>query len=286
MLAIKIFERTAQNRSELRLIQDALKPGLSVMGDDVSVSSSIYEPCDVAVVLWSPRSDATDRARAARNVRNLHGRNVLIIETPIFRNLATWHFRVGFDHVHRGGRFFPANCPGDRIGKFGLNLQPWRVGEGPIVIAGQLPGDYSLDGLDCREWVVDVATYLERSVDRPVYIRPHPLDYATDWYPVGASLHMMVSREPLEADLARAGTWIAHTSGSAVDAVLAGIPTICLGPGNFAWDVSAHSLRGLREPWTGDREPWLANLSYAQWTHEEIRDGSCWRTLRGLVDEA
>ncbi len=284
MLSIKIFERTAQNRSELRLIHDMLKPGLAVLGDEVAVSQATYEPCDVAVVLWSPRADATDRARAARSVRNLHGPNVLIVETPIFRNLATWHFRVGFDHVHRAGRFFPADRPGDRVAKFGLNLQPWRAVEGLIVIAGQLPGDFSLDGLDCREWVVDVATHLERTVDRPIYIRPHPLDRATDWSAVGATLHMMVSRDPLEADLARAGTWIAHTSGSAVDAVLAGVPTICLGRGNFAWDVSAHSLRGLREPWTGDRTQWLANLSYAQWTHEEIRDGSCWRHLRGLVE--
>ena len=95
---------------------------------------------------------------------------------------------------------------------------------------------------------------------------------------------MLSGRQPLKHDLARAESWIALTSGSAIDAAIAGVPVICLSPRNFAWEVSSHSRRGLEKPWRGDRSPWLANLAYTQWTPDEIAAGDCWRRLRGLVE--
>jgi hypothetical protein len=163
-LKIVIFERTAQNRGEIEFIHDKLSAGFSVSGDRVEISSATYVPCDVAVIMWSPRVGWPDRARAARAVRNLHGGNLLIIETPLLRNVAEWHYRVGFDHVHRAGKFFAPKMPNDRAAAMNLVLAPWKSSEGAIVIAGQLPGDYSLDGTDISEWVVDVATHIEKVV--------------------------------------------------------------------------------------------------------------------------
>lgn len=281
-LKIVIFERTAQNRGEIEFIHDKLSAGFSVSGDRVEISSATYVPCDVAVIMWSPRVGWPDRARAARAVRNLHGGNLLIIETPLLRNVAEWHYRVGFDHVHRAGKFFAPKMPNDRAAAMNLVLAPWKSSEGAIVIAGQLPGDYSLDGTDISEWVVDVATHIERSSRRKVVIRPHPFDVYTNWQQVKSSLGVEISRESLDADLARAGTWVAYTSGSAVDAAIAGVPVICLNSGNFAWEVASHSLSGLEKPWLGDRSQWLANLAYTQWTSDEIGNGLCWLNLRGL----
>lgn len=283
-MKIVIYERTAQNRSEVEFIRDKLAPGLAVSGDDVEISDAKYVDCDVAVIMWSPRNGQPDRARAARAIRNLHGKNLLIVETPIIRSVKAWHFRVGFDHAHRGGRFRSADMPDDRATAMGLKLEPWKTEAGPIVIAGQLPNDFSLDGLDINEWVLDVASHVQRMSRYPVIIRPHPLDLSPDWIFAGSSLGVEVSRETVQHDLARAGTWIAYTSGSAVDAVMAGVPTICMSEANFAREVSSHSLKYLDKPWTGDRAQWLANLAYAQWTRDEIGDGLCWRSIRTLVE--
>lgn len=281
-LKIVIFERTAQNCSEIDFIYKQLAPGLSVLNDNVDVSLSTYVECDVAVIMWSPRNGQPDRARAARAVKNMHAKNLLIVETPIIRSVEKWHFRVGFDHVHRAGRFFSENMPDDRATSMALKLAPWKTSPGPIVIAGQMPGDYSLDGVDIYEWVVDVATHIERHSNRLIVVRPHPFDRDSDWHKLAMSLGIEISGQPLHIDLARAATWIAYTSGSSVDAAIAGVPVICLNPGNFAWDVSSHSLAGLEKPWLGDRSQWLANLAYTQWTNEEIASGLCWRHLRGL----
>ncbi|MCW2318592.1 hypothetical protein M2322_004161 [Rhodoblastus acidophilus] len=283
-MKIVIYERTAQNRLEVEFIHEKLAPGLSAFGDVVDISLEKYVACDVSVILWSPRNGSPERARAARAIRNLHGKNLLIFETPIVRTIREWHFRVGFDHVHRFGRFSPGKMSNDRAKAMGLTIAPWRTGDGPIIIAGQLPGDFSLDGLDIIEWAVDVAGHVQRISKRPLCIRPHPLDPSHDWLMAGAALGVEVSREPLQHDLARAGTWIAYTSGSAIDAVMTGVPTICMSEANFAWEVSAHSLASLDKPWTGDRSQWLSNLAHTQWTNDEIGEGLCWRSLRSLVE--
>ena len=261
-MKIVIYERTAQNRGEIEFIRETLAPGLSACGDDVEISLAKYVECDVAVILWSPRNGSPERARAARAVRNLHGKNLLIFETPVIRAIKQWHFRVGFDHVHRGGRFCPAIARTDRAKAMGLTLAPWKPGAAPVIIAGQLPGDFSLDGVDITEWVTDVADHVQRVSRRPLIIRPHPFDYSPDWLQGLRGARSGNFARALAARSGAGGTWIAYTSGSAVDAVMAGVPTICMSEANFAWDVSAHSLASLDKPWIGDRSQWLENLAH------------------------
>lgn len=281
-MKIAIFERTAQNSGEIAFLRDGLAPGFRAAGDQVEFSLEKYASCDVAVILWSPRNGWPERARAARAVRNLHGPDLLIVETPLFRGLSGVHYRVGFDHVHRGGRFYEGDTA--RAKQLGLAPKPWRGDEGAIVIAGQVPGDFSLDGLDSTEWALDVATYLERHGVGPLVLRPHPFDHYSDWAQISSSLGVEISRRPLTEDLSRAARWVALTSGSAVDAVMAGVPTICLSPQNFAWDVASHHLSELDAPFRGPRENWLAKLSGVQWTEREIASGQCWRFLRPLTE--
>jgi hypothetical protein len=285
-LKISIFERTAQNHTEIGFIRDKLALGLAVAGDEVNVTSLDYEECDVAVILWSPREGAAERARAARKIRHLHSRNLLIFETPVLRGLAQWYFRAGFDHVHRAGRFFTRDMPADRARAMELVAKPWKHGEGLVFIAGQMAGDYSLDGVDVLEWAADVAGWIDRKWSRKVVLRPHPLDMSVTakWFALASAVGADLSQRPLSEDLAAASAWVTFTSGSAVDAVMAGVPTICLSPNNFAWEVSGHSLNDLEKPWRGDRSQWIANLAYRQWTADEIGAGDCWRHLRDCVE--
>lgn len=281
-MKIAIFERTAQNSGEIAFLRDGLAPGFRAQGDQVEFSLEKYIACDVAVVLWSPRNGWPERARAARAVRNLHGPNLLIVETPLFRGLSGVHYRVGFDHVHRAGRFHHGDAA--RAKQLGLSLKPWRGDDGAIVIAGQVPGDFSLDGVDSTEWALDVASHLERIGVGPLVLRAHPFDHYSDWAQISSSLGIEISRRPLAEDLARAARWIALTSGSAVDAAIAGVPTLCLSPQNFAWEVSSHQLRDMETPFRGPREAWLARLSGVQWTEREIASGQCWKNLRPLAE--
>lgn len=283
-LDIAVFAATARTDHEYKFLSQAIAPGFAISGDTVRICEGRYEPCDVAVIFWSPKNGHQPRMRAARSIRNLHPRNLLIIEMPLLRMTEAFCYRLGFDHVHRAGRFAPSDSSVARIHELGVELKPWRSGVGPIVVAGQLHGDYSLDGVDAFEWSADVAEYLARKKERPIILRPHPLDKDERWDNLAERTGAEVSRRPLIEDLARAGVWVSYTSGSAIDAVVAGVPSVSLSINNFAWPVSGHGLDGINRPFTPQREAWLARIAGSQWTEAEIRTGRGWQAVRSQYD--
>jgi hypothetical protein len=71
------------------------------------------------------------------------------------------------------------------------------------------------------------------------------------------------------------------TSGTALfEAVMLGLPSVCLDPDNPVAEVCSASIDApLRRP---DRSEWLHKLSYAQFSLDEIADGTAWRLLRDV----
>jgi len=82
----------------------------------------------------------------------------------------------------------------------------------------------------------------------------------------------------LEADIMLAHTVIG-TSGTALfDALVRGVPGVCLDPRNVCAPVCVDSIDA--ELYRGDREAWLHDMSYCQFTLEEIADGTAWELLK------
>lgn len=279
-MRISVFTETASTENETSLLVDFVAVGLGRSGDTVSICHEGYESCDIAVILWSPKVGSQPRMRAARKIRNLHSQNLLIIEQPLLRQSTDYYYRVGFDHVHRAGRFAHIERPSDRVKLLGVNLQQWKSDAGPIIVAGQLPGDYSLDGVDILEWAHDVTNYLERYSAREIILRPHPRDVTQKWKDLAETTGYELSTRSLGEDLARAGVWVSLTSGSAIDAIIAGVKSVCLSPNNFGWPVSLHSVDEIETAFTPDRTAWVNQLTYSQWTREEIADGKAWESVR------
>jgi hypothetical protein len=59
-------------------------------------------------------------------------------------------------------------------------------------------------------------------------------------------------------------------SSVAVDAILAGVPTVTMDVGAMTWDVTSHHPAEVTKP---PRLPWLHWLAWTQWSHDEIREG-------------
>jgi hypothetical protein len=71
------------------------------------------------------------------------------------------------------------------------------------------------------------------------------------------------------------------TSGSSIfEAIIMGIPVICLDPLNECAPVCSDSIGA--ELYRGDREAWLHRLSYAQFSLSEIADGTAWNLLKDV----
>jgi hypothetical protein len=114
-----------------------------------------------------------------------------------------------------------------------------------------------------------------------VVYRPHPKQ--PDVSKMTMPPEVEVSLRPLVEDLSRAGCWVSLTSGSAIDAVLAGVRSVTLSPASLAWDVSHHRLEHLDSPVEFDRTRWLDRIAHCQWTYQEMRDGHAWAALRPMV---
>lgn len=195
-------------------------PGFKTFNDFAEITDEQYSPCDVALIFYSPKIGDNPSTRAARFVRNLQAGNLLILEMPLFRSTSVWYARLGFDHVHRGGRFSAIDVPQNRFAALNIELKEWRNEGDAIIVASQLPGDYSLDGVDIEEWTIDVAKWLRTRYSQNVVVRPHPEATTSTLFEECERAEIQVSNRSLEQDLARAWRWVTYTSGSSIDAVV------------------------------------------------------------------
>ena len=151
--------------------------------------------------------------------------------------------------------------PDDRWVALGIDLPVWRDLGAYTLILGQVQGDATVP----RNYAAILAGITKAAGDTygPVRVRPHPL--------------IQKPTRTLEEDLSYAARAVTWTSNSAVDAVLAGVPTIAFNWGCMAWPVTSHAL--CEPHYVGNRLPWCYDLSYRQWTHDELRTGHAWEHL-------
>ena len=62
------------------------------------------------------------------------------------------------------------------------------------------------------------------------------------------------------------------SSNPATHAVLEGIP-VFVGPSSLAYDVGNTDLSKINNPSKPDRQQWLNDLAYTEWTTKEISEG-------------
>ena len=77
---------------------------------------------------------------------------------------------------------------------------------------------------------------------------------------------------------------ITHNSTAAVDAATYGVPVLMTSDLCLAWEVGTDKLHKVNEPPRPDRTQWLYDLAYANWTLEEVRDGTVWRRFRPHIE--
>ena len=88
---------------------------------------------------------------------------------------------------------------------------------------------------------------------------------------------------------------VSYTTNGAVDAILNGIPVICLSDQNITYNIADRCLSNIDNPIipsddndviTSDnrlllsRKQWCYNLAYAQWSVKEIKEGLPWKHFK------
>lgn len=247
---------------------DAFSDGLETIGYNVFMKHpSEVEPVgpgDV-VVTWnlSTRYEkSAQRARAA-------GAALVVAENGYIQNGVTTHYAVARDG-HNGSGFWFVEDDGDRWRALGVPLRPWSHDpDGFVMIADQRgigsclmrsPRDF---GRTAEAKVRKM--YASRGLRCPeIRVRPHPGRPGVE------------SPAPLLEALRGAAALVTWSSNAANVALHAGVPSFRLAPHHVNFSVIA-GIDRLPELPLVEREPGFTGLSWAQWSLEEIGDGTAFR---------
>ncbi|WP_128647315.1 hypothetical protein [Pseudovibrio denitrificans] len=223
---------------------------------------------DVAVMWsWKQRKIIADMTET--------GRKIIVIERGFIQPRNEW-YSLAVDGFNNRGRFIKAPDHGKRWQlHFSHHLKPWRKRSGNIaLLIGQVPSDASLMGTDFITWAQEQTDRLIKMGLEVIY-RPHP--ESSTPCPVGAKL----SENSLQHDFDHADRVVTFCSTTAVEAVLAGIPTVVCDIGSVAWPMCSHQVEDpLIRP---DRTQWCHDLAWRQWRLAELEDGTAWRAIKPLL---
>jgi hypothetical protein len=154
-------------------------------------------------------------------------------------------------------------------------MEDWKKREGYALLIGQVPGDMSLAGVNIRRWYVETAQALN-DAGYDVRYRHHPVATERGFQArdiPGAKIIGGSLKEAFDG----AALVVTFNSNTAVESVLAGIPTIAIDRGSMAWDVAGHDVS---ERIMQDRTDWATALAWKQYTLEEMASGYCWDIIK------
>ena len=264
---------TANHATHQRTHAAWIKAGLERHG--IACDMAAYDEwraCDLAVIWGWRQHHVIASARAA-------GVPVLVMERGYLGDRFQWT-SIGFNGLNGRATFPRSDDSGARFAKY-FTLGIDRGHADYILLAGQVAGDQSIDGVDIDRWYAETVKGLSWA-SMPVAFRPHPIHrerYGPQMVP-GAEVLGGTLKEALHG-----AAWVVtYNSNMGVDAAIAGVPVVACDQGSMAWPVAGHAADDLPEP-LDDREPWAADLAWAQWLPHEIETGAAWDALKPVMDQ-
>ncbi|MEP3524546.1 MAG: DUF6716 putative glycosyltransferase [Hyphomicrobiales bacterium] len=241
-----------------------LQQGMRLSGTGDIVIGKYNKPCNAKVaIIWSWKQLQVIAAQQTQ------GNHLLVLERGFIQPRNDW-VSLSWDGFNGRGYFPKAPDSGQRFEKyFSHHLKPWRKPSGNrALLIGQVPGDASLEGADMYCWLQDTVQKL-KAMGASIIFRPHP--NAQTATPEGTVL----ASGSLQQAFDNCDFVVTFSSTTAVEAVLAGIPTVIFSDGSVAAPMGSRFLdEPLKYP---DRTQWCHDLAWRQWTLHELADGTAWR---------
>ena len=211
------------------------------------------------------------------------------------------HWRVALYSPMNNGNFLSDNSPPDRweMMKKLWNVQynPWRKSnpEDPILFVLQPKDNWSMNELDPIDWFNDVYKKIRPLTSRKFLVRPHPnhvakMESRKDEFP--KDVEVIIGQKFFEGDekkyyrfnyqdaLNNCHAVVTHNSTACIDSCVRGVPTFCTSDLALAWPVANKDLSKIESPEYPDRDQWVHDLGYKQWTEAEIKNGTVFKRFK------
>lgn len=269
-----------------RVLSDAFLEGVRSCGDEVKARPlqphvEVDEWADVACMVGV-------KSRELFHAHWRAGVHTVYLDKGYTRHsvsggIRAWEYwRVAVDGHHPTHQLEKMTAPRDRLDRLDLHLTSWRNRGEHIVFAGSSAKYHDFYSLPdptayAAKYIKRIRSYSKRRIvyrPKPSWKEAVPIEGAD--YSEGGSIS--------EA-LQDAHALVTHGSNAVFEAILMGIPCIVLGDA-VAKSISSTDVAQIERPWLatmGEREQWLANLAYMQWTQAEMASGEAWRHIRPQI---
>lgn len=278
-------------KDRVKAVADALKEGAAVLGDEVEfVHNGVYDgpqsDVDVACV-WGVMGNSREIVRGYVGA----GKRVLMFDKALIRRLGNdrGYYRVGIDgpsplkYLMRAPRDFR------RWEEQRVPLRPRnQLGadrRGAILYAGSSQKYCDFYDLgDANDYAEGIFRQV-RDVSRKAELIYRPKPSWPDYRLIEGTRHSGKD-EALLRVLKLSHCMVTHGSAAALEAIVAGVPVVALGP-CVATPVANKSIDDIRNPYFPSdhaRFQWLCNVAWCQWSGEELASGEAWTFLKGELE--
>jgi hypothetical protein len=256
-----------------RPVFDAFRHSLVQAGYTVHDNDPSADVDVIWSVLWSGRMAAN---KTIWDTAQVQGKPVIVLEVGGIMRGTTW--KVGLNGINKDA-FFSVGNDAARANSLGLVLKPWRTHGDHILICGQHDRSLQWQNMpNASQWFSDTIAEVRKYTDRKIVIRPHPRCSITT---VEHQFKNVIKQVPAK----RAGTYddydirfdnahavVSWTSNPGIRAVINGYP-VFTGPTSLAYPVANHTLSNIELPQMFDRQQWLNDLAWTEFTIQEIAQG-------------
>ena len=279
--------------------------GVNAVGDEGILHNGFnLQKCDVGVIqgwqhdLGKNMPHLKLRKSVIDNIANTH---VCTADANLFlyankTNSPHHYLRYSFDGVFpTTGNYFDDQPDPKRWQQIsldtGIQLESIKRKGNNILICAQRNQGWSMGKMSLDKWLVDTCTNIRRYSDRPIIIRLHPKDNATNRRApqIQQSLKQFkgvaLSRsKSIDEDLKNCWAVVNHNSSSIVGPLIKGYSSFITDPTTSQCaEVSHHGFENIESPREFDRQRWLERISMFHWKFSELEDGTAWRHMRQYV---
>jgi len=229
-------------------------------------------------VLWNGRM-ARNETVWKRNISQ--SKPTIVLEVGGIKRGETW--KVGINGINRDAYWGTGDIDDSRVGLLGLEVKPWRKGKDTdyILLCGQHDKSLQWQGMPrMSQWVMDTIEELQKHTDRTIVFRPHPRCRLPA---IEHQYRNVMRQEPQfingtydDFDMKFDDVWatISYSSNPGIHSVLEGVPAF-VSTHSLAYDAAndIDFLHDIENPTKPDRQQWLNNYAWTEYTVEEIATG-------------
>jgi len=255
-------------------IFDAFEAGAKRLGYSVSDN----DPDADVDVIWSVLFHG--RMRGNQTVwQNAQAKSkpVIVLEVGGIKRNDTW--KVGINGINRDAYFGDGGRDSVRADLLGLELKPWTNSGEFILVCGQHDKSLQWQNLPpMSNWVVNTIDQLRKYTNRPIIFRPHPRCRLAH---IEKEFDNVFRQDPKyikdsydDFDLSFDNIWatVSWSSNPGIHSVINGVPAF-VGPSSLAYDVANTDYAEIENPKRPERQQWLNNYAWTEFTADEISLG-------------